>query len=105
MKAGPAEKLDKKNADQRAKAVETYVLDAGSPAGNKGLMIFVKSGEAYADDPRQHKEPEASDPVYIQRKRNGDGKETVFCHMGGFPHIVVDRFRFICQFVITFSGI
>ena len=105
MKTGPAEKLDKKDPYQGSDTVETYVPDPGCPAGNKGLVILVKTGKTYADDPCQKKKPEASDPVYIQRKRNGDGKQAVFCHVSGLPHIVVDGFRFICQFIVAFSCI
>ena len=105
MQSGPAEQLDQQNSNQCSQAVKANVPDAGRSAGHKGLMIFIKTGETYAENPRQNKEPETSYSVNIKRKRDCYGKQAVSCHMGGIPDIIVDGFRFICQFVITFSGI
>lgn len=47
MKAGPAEKLNHEYSDQGTKTVKTDVFDSGTSSGNKGLVVFVQSGESY----------------------------------------------------------
>ena len=65
-------------------------------------MIFIQAGKAHTDNPCQKKKRQSPYPVYIQRKRDSYGQETVFCHMCSLPDIVMDLFSFICQFIITF---
>lgn len=105
MESGPAEKLDQKDSDQSPQAVKAHVTDTGRPSGHKGLMVFIQTGKAHTDDPGQKKQPQSPDTIYIKWKRNSNGKQAVFRHMGCLADIVMDLVCLVCKLFVAFSCI
>ena len=69
------------------------------------VVLFACSGgacEAYADGACQQDQPDTSYSVNIKWERNGNGKQTVLCHVSGFSHIKFDGAGRIGELVISF---
>lgn len=101
----PTEGLDKKDTDKGSDAVDPHILYRRAAVGNKRLVIFIQSGKTYADNACKDHKPEAPDLVYIEREGNGDGKQEIFRHVGGFSYIILDAMCFAAQFFITLAKI
>ena len=107
-----AEKLHHQHAGQNTDAVDAHVLFGRSASGYKGLVVFVQRGEAHAESPGKDWKPKSPDPIYIERKGDGDCQQKIFCHMRQLPHRIMDLSyvvfdiasgpvefkRFICRF-------
>ena len=65
-------------------------------------MVFIKACEAYAYGACQQDQPDTSYSVNIKWERNGNGKQTVLCHVSGFSHIKFDGAGRIGELVISF---
>lgn len=79
--ARPADDAYKHDTEENANAVDADVPDGWPASGNKGLVVFIRTGKTDTDgacDQKQRKTPESID---IKWKRYGDGQNKVFGHM------------------------
>ena len=76
-----AEDSRDQDAEQRSAAVYENVSSGGSPAGNKGLMIFIQKGKAHAEQTCHKYQGNASEPVDIERQRHRYGQQKIFRKM------------------------
>ena len=102
MQGRPAEKLYQKDTDKGTDTIDTNITPRAASCTDKGLMIFIESGKANTDDSGEKHKPEASDAIYIKRKRNSNCKKKIFGHMSCFSYIVFNRKSFIIKFIVAF---
>ena len=65
VKGRPTKELHQQNADESANTVNSHVAQGWPAPCNKGLMIFIQTGKAHADDPCQKHQPQSPHPVDI----------------------------------------
>lgn len=78
------------DSGENTNAVNADVMCRRAAASHKGLVIFIQTGEADAEYSGSDYEPEASETVDVQRKRDGDSKQEIFGNMCQFTDIVMN---------------
>lgn len=100
-KEGPAEDSGNIDTDKDAGTVNEHVLFGRTPAGYHGLVVFIGGGKTAADEPGKQHQPDAPQPIGIERDGNGNGQNAVFGHVGQFADVVMIFFNVIVDFLFA----
>ena len=86
----PSNNSYENNPDKNPDAVNGHIPFGRPPAPYKGLMIFVKGGEAYAEQAGHKHERDASKAINIEGESNCYGQNKIFRNMAQLADIVMD---------------